>query len=66
VWQARPPYNRLYVISFRRAEVLPVLRGFSRNVKQDSEASNESGEESEANVASGFLRIPPRGGHPCL
>jgi hypothetical protein len=30
---------------------LPVLRGFSRNVKQDSEANEVSGGESEANVA---------------
>jgi hypothetical protein len=30
---------------------LPVLRGFSRNVKQDSEASNASGGVSEANVS---------------
>jgi hypothetical protein len=28
----------------------PVLRGFSRSVKQDSEASNASGGVSEANV----------------
>jgi hypothetical protein len=49
--QARPPCNRPYVISVRRAEVLPVLRGFSRNVKQAGGASNASGEESEANVA---------------
>jgi hypothetical protein len=30
---------------------LLVLRGFSRNVKQDSEASRASGGVSEANVA---------------
>jgi hypothetical protein len=29
----------------------PVLRGFSRSVKQDSEASNASGGVSEASVA---------------
>ncbi|MDR1272192.1 MAG: hypothetical protein LBK04_04290 [Clostridiales Family XIII bacterium] len=32
--------------------ILPVLRGFSRSAKQDSEANNASGGESEANVAS--------------
>jgi hypothetical protein len=33
------------------AVTLPVLRGFSRNVKQDSEASNASGGVSNANVS---------------
>jgi hypothetical protein len=38
---------------------LPVLRGFSRSVKQDSEASNASGGVSVANVAC-FTRLRQR------
>jgi hypothetical protein len=38
-------------VCFNEAGERLVLRGFSRNVKQDSEASNASGGESEANVA---------------
>jgi hypothetical protein len=50
--------NFSYICAFQQSgEGKPVLRGFSRNVKQDSVANAVSGEMSEANVGPPLVAV---------